>query len=204
MSNVPHGWTKAGNVWSGTSGDSNSGSVLTMTQYPQLTTCLGMTPPLTVTAAEATSPVFASADTSTDVYDVADVYHDSTDAKSDFPPFHNSKLPNCLLQAQGSSVLSLEKSLWDSATTFGTMSASLVNAPKFGDQSGMLMIQVPVHPSQALGGGSLIDYNTLLVIRQGRSTAELYITQSGAPPSASLTQSLAQAVVAKMKAPSPH
>jgi hypothetical protein len=178
--------------------------VLTITQYPQLTTCLGMTPPLTVSAAEASSLLFTSADTNTDVYDVADVYHNSNDAKSDFPPFHNPKLANCLLQVQASSITTFEKGVWDSATTFGTMTASVVNAPKFGDQSGMIMVQVPVHPSQALGGGSLIDYNTILVIRQGRSTAELYITQSGLPPSGALTQSLAHAVIAKMKAAPPH
>jgi hypothetical protein len=109
-----------------------------------------------------------------------------------------------LLQVQASSITTFEKGLWDSATTFGTMTASVVNAPKFGDQSGMIMVQVPVNPSQALGGGSLIDYNTLLVIRQGRSTAELYITQSGLPPSAALTQSLAHAVIAKMKAAPPQ
>jgi hypothetical protein len=162
-----------------------------------------MTPPLSVVAAEASSLNFYSSDQSTNVSDVADVYSNSTDAKSDFPPFHNLKLANCLLRTQGSSIINIEKSMWDSGTTFGTLTASVVNAPRFGNQSGMLMVQVPVHQSTADGGGNTIDYFTILVIRQGRSTAELFIDQTDIPPSAALTKSLAHTVTAKMKAPPP-
>jgi hypothetical protein len=165
--------------------------------------CLGMTPPLSVDAAEAASVNFNSSDQNTTVWDVADVYANSADAKSDFPPFHNPKLANCLLQTQGSLILSIEKSAWDSGTSFGTLSASVVKTPRFGNQSGMLMIQVPVNYSAADGGGSTSDFFSILTIRQGRSTAELFIDQTDVPPSADLTKSLAQTLVARMKASPP-
>jgi hypothetical protein len=204
LSNFPYGWQKSGQVWSGTSGDQNSSSVLTVTQYPQLSICLGMTPPLSVDAAEAGSLSFYSSDQLTNVSEAVDVYSNSADAKSDFPPFHNPKLAKCLLQIQGSSITNIEKSAWDSGTTFGTMTASVVNAPKFGNQSGMVMVQVPVNYSQADGGGSTIDFYAILVVRQGRSTTELFIWQTNVPPSSALTKSLAQTVTAKMKAPPPR
>jgi hypothetical protein len=176
--------------------------MLTITQHPQLSTCLGMTPPLSVVAGEASSLSFSSSDQSTNVLDVADVYTNVADAKSDFPPFHNAKLANCVVQVQGPTILGIEQSEWPSSVTFGTLTASLVKAPRYGNQSAMLMVQVPVN-NLPDAGGNTIDFFSVLVIRQGRSTTELFIDQAGVPPSAAMTKSVAQTVTAKMKARPP-
>ena len=198
LSNLPPGWTKTDKVWVGTSADNNSSSMLTMTQYPDLSTCMGNPPALSVIAAEASSPNFYSKDQSTNVVDVADVYTDTNEAKSDFPPLNSPKLANCLLQVEGSGITSVEQSQWPSGATFGTMTASVSHQPRYGDESGLVEVQVPVNlPGEQ---GSTNDFLVVLVIRQGRSTAELQIDQSGTPPSAVLTESLAKAAIAKMKA----
>ena len=203
LSDLPYGWQKSGQVWSGTSDDPNSSSMFAVTQFPQLFTCLGMAPPLSVVAAEASSLNFNSSDQSTNVFDVADAYSNVSDAQADFPPFHNPKFASCVVQTQGSAIMSIEKSEWDPGVTFGTPTASVIKVPRYGSESGMVMVQVPVNFPASDGGGNTTDFFTALVIRQGRSTAELFIDQSAALPSAALTKSLAQTVTARMKAPPP-
>jgi hypothetical protein len=201
LSNLPPGWTKQLKIWVGTSADNNSSSMLTMTQFPDLSTCLGNPPALSVIAAEASSPDFYSKDQSTNILDVADVYTNANEAKSDFPPLNSPKFANCLLQVQGSVITGIEQSQWPSGATFGTMTASVSHQPRYGDESGLVDVQVPVNlPGEQ---GSTNDFFVVLVIRQGRSTAELQIDQSGTTPSAALTDSLAKAVTAKMKAHPP-
>jgi hypothetical protein len=53
------------------------------------------------------------------------------------------------------------------------------------------------------GQGSTNDFFVVLVIRQGRSTAELLIDQGETTPSAALTESLAKSVTANMRARPP-
>ena len=53
------------------------------------------------------------------------------------------------------------------------------------------------------GEGSTNDFIVALVIRQGRSTAELLFDQGDTTPPAALTESLAKEVTAKMKARPP-
>ncbi len=201
LSNLPPGWTKTDKVSIGTSADNNSMSMLTMTQLPDLSTCLGKPPPLSVVAAEASSPEFDSKDQNTSIIDVADVYTSTDEAKSDFPPLNNPKFANCFLQVQGSSIADVEKSYWPSGATFGTPIASVSHQQKYGDQSGFVDVQVPVN--LPAGQGSTNDFFDVLVIREGRSTAELLIDQGDTPPSAALTESLAKAVTARMKARPP-
>lgn len=201
LSNLPPGWTKSGGTWVGTSADNNSSSMLTMTQLPDFSTCLGIPPTLSVVAAEASSPAFNSRDQNTSVVDVVDVYTSSNEAKSDFPPLHSPKFANCFLQVAGSAVTAQEQSVWPSGTTFGTMTASVSHQPRYGDQSGLVEVQVPVN--LAGGKGTTNDFFDILVIRQGRSTAELQIDQGDTTPTADLTESLAKAVTAKMKARPP-
>jgi len=201
LSNLPPGWTKTDKVSIGTSADNNSMSMLTMTQLPDLSTCLGKPPPLSVVAAEASSPEFDSKDQNTSIIDVADVYTSTDEAKSDFPPLNNPKFANCFLQVQGSTITDVEKSYWPSGATFGTATASVSHQQKYGDQSGFVDVQVPVN--LPAGQGSTNDFFDVLVIRQGRSTAELLIDQGDTPPSAALTESLAKAVTARMKARPP-
>ena len=180
LSNLPPGWTKTDKIWVGTSADDNSSSMLTMTQFPDLSTCMGNPPALSVTAAEASSPQFDSKDQSTNVVDVADVYTDTNEAKSDFPPLNSPKFANCLLKVQGSVITGIEKSQWPSGATFGTVTASVSHQPRYGDESGLVDFQVPVNlPGEQ---GSTNDFFVVLVIRQGRSTAELQIDQAGTPP----------------------
>ena len=62
-------------------------------------------------------------------------------------------------------------------------------------------MQTPVTLPQ--GKGTSDDFMVALVIREGRSVAELLIDQGGTPPSAALTASLAKAVTARMKAHPP-
>jgi hypothetical protein len=201
LSNLPPGWTKQDKIWVGTSADDNSSSMLTMTQFPDLSTCLGNPPALSVTAAEASSPEFDSKDQSTSILDVADVYTDTSEAKSDFPSLNSPKFANCFLQVQGSTITGIEQSEWPSGTTFGTPTASVSHQGSYGDESGLIDVQVPVNlPGEQ---GSTNDFFVALVIRQGRSTAELQIDQAGTTPSAALTESLAKAVTAKMKARPP-
>ncbi len=201
LSNLPHGWTGSGGTWVGTSADGGAYSMLTMTQFPDYSTCLGKPPELSVVAAEASSPEFDSKDQNTSVLDVADVYGDATEAKSDFPPLNNPKFAKCFLQVQGSSIMASEATEWPSGATFGTPVASISHQPRYGDQSGLIDVQVPV--TLPGGEGTSNDFVLVLIIRQGRSTAELMIDQGDTPPSAALTESLAKAVTAKMKAPSP-
>jgi hypothetical protein len=197
-SNLPHGWTTSGGTWVGTSAQNDSSSLLTMTQFPDFSTCLGTPPALSVVAAEASSPVFNSKDQNTSVLDVADVYTSSSEAKSDFPPLNSPKFANCFVQVAGSSVTAMEQTLWPSGTTFGTLTASVSRQPRYGDESGLVEVQVPVN--LPAGQGTTNDFFDILVIRQGRSTAELQLDQGDTTPSADLTESLAKAVTAKMKA----
>jgi hypothetical protein len=198
LSNLPPGWTKSEGTWVGTSADDNSSSMLTMTQYPELSTCLGHPPALSVVAAEASSPYFNSKDQNTSVLDVADVYTSTNEAKSDFPPLNSPKFADCFVKVQGPFITSMEKSAWPSGATFGTLTASVSRQPRYGDQSGLIDVQLPVNLPG--GQGSTTDYFVVLVIRQGRSTTELWIDQGGTTPSAALTESLAKAVTVKMKA----
>ena len=93
-------------------------------------------------------------------------------------------------------IVGIEQSEWQTGTTFGTPAASVVPMAKYGNRSGMVEVQVPA--SFPDGGGSTDDFFTVLAIRESRSTAEIVIDQSDAPPSAALTKSLAQTVAAKM------
>jgi hypothetical protein len=201
LPNLPRGWTRSGSVWAGTSASDDSSSMLTMTQFPGLSTCLGSPPALSVVAAEASSPEFDSKDGNTSILDVADVYTSPDQAKSDFPPLNDPKFAGCFLQVQGPTIESIEKNEWPSGATFGTPMASVSHQPKFGDQSGFVEVEVPVNLPGEQGGTD--DFFVTLVIRQGRSTAELLMDQGDTPPSAALTYSLAQAVTAKMKARPP-
>ena len=201
LSNLPAGWTSSGGTWVGTSADEDSSSLLTMTQFPEYSTCLGGPPELSVVATEASSPQFDSKDQNTSVFDVADVYADADAAKSDFPPLNNPKFASCFLRVQYSWIMNGEKSEWPSGTTFGTPIASISHQPRYGNQSGFVEVQVPVNLPGA--EGSTNDFFAALVIRQGRSTAELLIDQGDTTPSAALAESMARAVTAKMKARPP-
>jgi hypothetical protein len=201
LTNMPSGWSPNGSVWTGVSGDQNSLSLLTMTQFPDFSTCLGYPPALSVTAAEASSPVFNSKDGNTSVLDVADVYDSASDAKTDFPPLNNPKFTSCLIKVQGPLLTSIEQSVWSSGATFGTMTASVSHLPKYGNQSGLIDIDVPVNLPG--GQGSTDGFIVIVVIRQGRSTAELQITQGDTTPTAALTEAWAKMVTAKMKAHPP-
>jgi hypothetical protein len=200
-SNLPPGWTESDKVWVGTSADDNASSVLTMTQFPDLSTCLGNTPALSVIAAEASSPYFNSKDGNTSVLDVADVYASTNEAKSDFPPLNSPRFTECFVQVEGSFITSMETSEWPSGATFGAPIASVSRQPRYGDESGLVDVQVPVNLPG--GQGSTNDFFVVLVVRQGRSTTELLIDQGETTPSAALTESLAKAVTAKMKARPP-
>jgi hypothetical protein len=200
LSNVPHGFTKSGSPWVGTSDASSSSSQFTMTQYPDIATCMGQPPGLSVVAAEASSPDYFSNNGDTDVFDVADVYTSADQAKADFPTFNNPKFANCFLKVEGAGIVSQDKPGWPTGATFGTQTASVTHQ-KYGDASGLLEVDTPVTlPSQE---GTSNDFFVALVIRQGRSVAELMIDQGNTPPSASLTASLAKSLVAKMKAHPP-
>jgi hypothetical protein len=172
-----------------------------MTQVPNFSTCLGQAPALSVVAAEANSPDYVSKDGNTDVFDVADVYTSADQAKSDFPQFNNPKFARCFLQIQGSAITSNDKTNWPAGSTFGTPIASVAHTQRYGDQSGLLEVQVPVTLPQ--GQGTTDDFFIGLVIRQGRSVAELLIDQGGTTPSAALTQSLAKTITTRMKAHPP-
>jgi len=201
MSDVPQGYTKSGDLWVGTSDSNDSGSMFTMTQLPDFSTCLGKPPALSVVAAEANSPDFISKDGNTDVFDVADVYTSANEAKSDFPPLSDPKFADCFARVQGPVIVSTDKDSWPSGSIFGAPVASVSHQPKYGDQSGLVEVQVPVTlPSEQ---GTSNDFFVALVIRQGRSVAELMIDQGDTTPSAALTHSLAQEIVAKMKAKPP-
>jgi hypothetical protein len=201
-SNLPPGWTTAGGTWVGTSAQNDSSSMLTMTQFPDFSTCLGTPPALSVVAAEASSPVFNSKDQNTSVLDVADVYTTASEAKSDFPPLNSPKFAKCFVQVAGSSVTAMEQTLWPSGSTFGALTASVSHQPRYGDESGLVEVQVPVN--LPAGQGTTNDFFDILVIRQGRSTTELQIDQGDTTPPADLTESLAKAVTAKMKAQPPR
>jgi hypothetical protein len=201
LSNLPAGWTASGGTWVGTSADDDASSMLTMTQYPEYSTCLGQPPELSVVATEASSPEFYSKDQNTNVLDVADVYATTSEAKTDFPPLTNPKFAGCFLKVQSSSIMSVEQSDWPTGATFGTPIASVSRQPRYGSQSGLIEVEVPV--TLPGGEGSTNDFIVALVIRQGRSTAELLFDQGATTPSAALTESLAKAVTAKMKARPP-
>jgi hypothetical protein len=201
LSNLPRGYTKSGATWVGTSADNNASSMFTMTQFPDLATCLGQPPALSVVAAEASSPDFFSSDGNTDVFDVADVYTSVNAAKADFPPLTTSKFARCFVQVEGSGIVSTDKGSWPSGSTFGTPVGSVVRQPRYGNQSGLVEVQVPVTLPQ--GQGTSNDFFVALVIREGRSVAELMIDQGDTTPSAALTNSLAQKITANMKAKPP-
>ena len=110
--------------------------MMTMTQIPDLSTCLGTPPALSVVAAEASSPVFVSKDQNTTVIDVADVYTSTVDAKNDYPLLSNPKFARCFLKVEGSSILDDDKFNWPSGATFGNPIASVSHPDRYGDQSG--------------------------------------------------------------------
>jgi hypothetical protein len=201
LSDLPGGYTKSGDTSVGTSEDNNSASMFTMTQFPDIATCLGDPPALSIVAAEASTPDFLSKDGNTDVFDVADVYTSVNDAKSDFPPLTNPKFAKCFAQVQGSVIVSTDQSNWPSGSTFGTPSVSVSHQPKYGDQSGLVEVQVPVTLPE--GEGTSNDFFVAFVIREGRSVAELIIDQGDTTPSAALMRSLAQKVTTRMKAKPP-
>ena len=97
--------------------------------------------------------------------------------------------------------MSTDKDDWPSGSTLGTPVASVSRQPKYGDQSGLVEVQTPVTlPGEE---GTSNDFFVALLIRQGRSVAELIIDQGATTPSAALTHSLAEKVVANMKAKAP-
>jgi hypothetical protein len=201
LSDLPQGYTKQGDVWVGTSAGNNSGSMFTMTQFPDFASCLGKPPALSVEAAEANSPDFVSKDGNTDVFDVSDVYTSADEAKSDFPALSDPKFSKCFAQVQGQIIVGTDKGSWPSGTTFGTPVASVSHQPKYGNQSGVVEVQVPVTLPGTQGTSN--DFFVGVVIRQGRSVSELIIDQGDTTPSAALAQTLAKKLVAKMKAKPP-
>jgi hypothetical protein len=201
LSDLPNGYSKSGEPWVGPSNDSNASSSFTMTQFPDMATCLGEPPALSIVAGEASSPDFISKDGSSDVFDVADVYKSVSDAKGDFPSLTNPKFAKCFAQVDGSFIVSSDQQTWPSGTTFGAPVASVSHQPKYGDQSALIEVQVPVTLPQ--GQGTTDDFFFALVIREGRSVAELTVDQGGTTPSAALMTSLAKRVTTRMKAKPP-
>jgi hypothetical protein len=201
LSDMPEGYTKGGDTWVGTSDDNNSSSMFTITQFPDIATCLGEPPALSVVAAEANGPDFFSKDGNTDVFDVANVYTSVNEAKSDFPPLTNPKFAKCFVQVEGSGIQTTDQSNWPSGSTLGTPIASVSRQPKYGDQSGLVEVQMPVTLPE--GQGTTDDFFVALIVREGRSVAELMIDQGATTPSAALMNSLAQKVIARMKAKPP-
>ena len=202
LSDMPHGWTKSGSDWVGTSADQNSPSLFTMTQFPQFSTCLGKAAPLSVVAAEASTPDYYSKDGNTDVFDVADVYSSVSQAKSDLPPFNDPKLASCFVNVEGPFITSVDQSSWPTGSSFGTPRATVSRFARYGEQSEMLEVQTPVTLPQ--GQGTSNDFLVAVVIRQGRSVAELVIDQGDTPASAELTASLAKTITARMTMPPPR
>ena len=68
-----------------------------------------------------------------------------------------------------------ETSVRPSGTTLRTLIAATSHLPRYGDQSGLVYVQVPVNLPG--GRGSTSDFFVVLVIRQGRSTTERLIDQ---------------------------
>jgi hypothetical protein len=201
QSDVPHGWTKGNNQWAGTSDGANSSSMFTMTQIPDIASCMGKPPALSVVAAEASGPDFFSSDGNTDVFDVVDVYTSASQAKSDFPSFSSPKFANCFLKVEGPAITTNETPTWPTGSTFGTQVASVSHQPRDGDESGTLEVETPV--TLPKGQGTTDDFFVAVVIRQGRSVSELLIDQGSTAPLANLISSLAEKVTARMKAHPP-
>ena len=111
------------------------------------------------------------------MFDVADVYTSANEAKSDFPPLSDPKFAQCFAQDQGQVIVSTDKDSWPSGSTFGTPVASVSHDPKYANQSRLVEVQVPV----TLPGEQGNDFFIALVIRRGRSVAELIIDQGGRP-----------------------
>ena len=105
QSDLPHGWTRSGTPWVGTSVDDNSSSMFTMTQFPDIATCMGMRLRSVWSPPRRRARTSSVSDDNTDVFDVADVYTSVNQAKSDFPAFGNQKFANCFLKVEGSGII---------------------------------------------------------------------------------------------------
>jgi hypothetical protein len=201
LANLPNDWSQLGTVQVGTSDGTNSSSLLTTTQIPALTACMGLAAPLTVVAKEASSPTFTDKGQTMTVYNVADVYLSAAQAKVDFPPFGNVKFVSCFAEVQGGPIANFVQSEYDPGTVVGTPTSQLVSFPKFGNQSVMVELQFPLTQPD---GTHDTEYYNVLLIRQGRSTAELDFDTTGTPVGVGLTTSLAKMVTMKMKETPSH
>ncbi len=204
VAEFPSGWSEHGSISLGKSTDESSTNAFAETQSPELATCLGVNAQLSVTAAEAASPTFSSESESffATVDDSAFVYATTAEAQADFPPFTNPKLAECVIKGHEQDISDQIASEMPSGITVGVPVASLGTFPKYGNQSGMIQIGIPLSDAH----GSLGTVNmSFLIIRQGRSIAQLVLVGFPTPFTSSLAQSLAQKVTAKMAAtPSSH
>jgi hypothetical protein len=193
----PPGWTASGDGTVGTSSDQNKSSLFTTTQFPDLTTCLGLPTGLSVRAAEASSPWFTSPDRYSAVLETADIYASPTAAKADFPPLRNPSLPGCTAQIQASTIVAVLRSTYPPGATFGKLTASPGSFPSYGDESGMVVVEVPVKLSDDTRLSVVISF---VLIREGRLAAQLVLGNEDTPFDSALAQTLAERVSARMKA----
>jgi hypothetical protein len=202
--NFPAGWQASGTITLGSSTDKSTSKAFAETQSPELATCLGVNAQLSVVAAEAASPDFASGTESyiASADDSAFVYATAADAMADFPPFGNPKLADCVIKGHEQEIAAEISGLMPSEVTVGTPVASIGTFSRYGDQSGMIEIGVPL---TAPDGSTATMSISFVIIRQGRSIAQLILVGLPMPFSAALARSLAQSVTAKMAAtPSSH
>ena len=111
LSNLPSGWTKSGGTWVGSSGDNDASSMLTMTQYPDFSTCLGEAPALSVVATEASSSRIRQQGPEHERCLTSRMCTAArTMRKPIFLRWIIPNSPNCFLRVQGPSIVNLEQS----------------------------------------------------------------------------------------------
>ena len=191
----PSGWTPHGSVTVGKSTDESTQNVFSETQSSELATCLGKPPQLAVVGAEAGSPTFVSPDSTSGAENTAFVYATATEAKADFPSFSNPKLPSCIIQGHEKDIADYVASAFSDGTTATSASATQATFPSYGDESGAVMITVPLTFPDGMKANVSITY---IMIRQGRSIAQLVLDSVPGTFESSLAQSLAQTVTANM------
>jgi hypothetical protein len=192
----PSGWKGQGSKSSTTNASFFGGSGAPFVSAME--DCLGMTgADVDTNPAEATSQEYDDPNSGVTVTDTVDVFPSVPSADLDAGAAANPKAPACLVQTTGTTFAAdLISPYLGNGATAGTPTVADRSIPAAGTRDSDIETSVPF-TSQGVSGTFYLDQ---IVVQQGRSESNLWVTNVGSQPPTSFIDQMIHAAATQLKA----